>query len=71
MRISYKIYVVTDVHGHKDAAVVNEDNDNVMICGMLNPSGDKVYFESEAYHLGTWCDGHGLELRMIKRMEDV
>jgi len=60
MRFDYKLYVVTDDFGRKDAVVAGQECDGVQICGMKNPEGKDVYFESEAYHLQHWCGDNGL-----------
>jgi len=65
MKIEYKIYVVSDAHGNKEAIVVNEGCDTVQICSMKDSNYNKLYFESEAYGLSCWCDENDLTLKVI------
>ena len=67
MKISYVIYIVEDHRGNKDYGVVNEPSDTIQICGMRNKDDKSLYFESEAYHLETFCEENGLTLRKIDR----
>ncbi len=65
-----KIYLVKDSHGNTASATCEEGSDTVQICGMKDKSGTTQYFESEGYHLSSFCDEHGFELRVIERKED-
>lgn len=70
--VDFKIIVVTDSHGHSDSCVVNELCDNVMICGMVdNDLNDTGTFESDGYHLSTWCDQHGLTLSITDHTKTI
>ena len=65
MDFKYLIYVVTDKRGHKDAVTADEPGDTVIISGMGN-NGQRIFFESEAYHLSKWCEENGLTLEVIE-----
>lgn len=39
-----------------------EGADTVQVCGLQNPQGYSIYFESELYHLPSWCEENGVEL---------
>jgi hypothetical protein len=71
MKFSYLIYVVTDSHGNKDAVVANEPGDCVQICGMTDEDEERLYFESEAYHLDSWCVANNLNLNKIEKEAHV
>jgi hypothetical protein len=68
----YIAWVVTDSFGNTYRGLVAESSDTVQVCGMKSPAGDQ-YFESEYYHLSTWCMEHGFVLRYKKgvlRLDD-
>ena len=65
MEFKYKIYAVTDIVGKQCAVVANDSGDIVQICGLLDTDLNSTYFESEAYHLDTWCTENGLLLKII------
>lgn len=71
MEFKYMIYVVTDRRGHKDAVTVDEPGDSVVISGMVNNDFERIFFESEAYHLSKWCEENGLTLKVIENTIDV
>ncbi len=71
MRFKYKIYIVTDSHGNKDVVVCDEPSNCVHVSGMKDELGEGLYFESEAYHLQTWCDEHKMDLLIINRVIEV
>jgi hypothetical protein len=71
MKFNYEIYVVTDSYNNKYAVVANEPADDVQISGMKNHLGERIYFESEAYHLNKWCEENGLNLNIIEMEVDV
>lgn len=66
MKITYLIYIVSDSHGTKAATVANEASDTVQICGMCDTDDKPLYFESDAYHLPSWCIEHGLNFNKIE-----
>jgi len=69
-KVTSKIYLLVDSHGNKTSVVVNESCDTAQICGMKNKAGETQYFESDAYHIHTFCKEHDIELRIIDREED-
>ena len=71
MKIDYLIYCVTDKHGNQDAVVVNESSDTVQICGMKSTEYEVLHFEDSAYHLCSWCEEYGLELKEVKMSTEV
>lgn len=58
--ITYTIFMVHDSHGNRDYDVAIDNGEGIQICGMRDSNGEALYFESDAYHLGGWCEQHGL-----------
>ncbi len=69
-KVTTKIYLMIDSHGNKASVTVEESCDNAQVCGMLNKEGEKVYFESDAYHIPTFCNDNDIQLKVIDRSED-
>lgn len=69
MEIESRIYLCVDSHGNKAYAVCGDSSDTVQICGMKTPLGGSIYFESEAYHLSTWCAENSIQLQVTTRTE--
>ncbi len=61
MTVHVKIYLVKDSHGNTGSATCECSSDIIQICGMKDEDGNNLYFESDAYHLETWCTDNGLE----------
>lgn len=70
MKITTKIYLMKDSHGNKSSVTVEEGSDKAQIGGMLNKVGEKVYFESEAYQITSFCNENNIELKVIDRTDD-
>ena len=70
MKVYSKIYLMIDTHGNKTSAVVEDASDTTQVCGMFDKKGEPTYFESEAYHISTFCEKHGIHLKIIEREED-
>lgn len=70
MRVKATIFLVQDMHGNKDYAVVGDTSDTVQINGMRDQDGMLLHFESEAYHLKSWCKENGISCREIVRQYD-
>jgi len=71
MKIVYStLYLLKDSHGNMTSTVAEDSSNTVQICGMKDADGKDAYFESSAYHLGTFCDTNKIELKVIKREED-
>lgn len=68
MKVHVNIYLVKDSFGNQCSATCEDGSDIIQICEMLDQSGKDLYFESEAYHLNTWCNDYDLEL---KKVEDI
>ena len=71
MKFTYKIYVVSDTLGYKQAAVSEEGSDMVFFEGFKGNQGGVVSFEAEAYHLERWCKDKGLTLKVVDREIEV
>lgn len=67
--VQYKIYVVKDSFKNIWSIVTDEDYNDVQICGMVRDDGEKLYFESEAYHIEQWCRENKLDLRVFHKSE--
>jgi hypothetical protein len=69
-KVYTRIYLLKDSLGNTTSAVVEEGCDRAQICGMHDRDGKPVHFESDAYHIGKFCEDHGIECRIINREED-
>lgn len=67
--VESRIYLVIDTKGNKTYACCEDSSNSIQISGMVSAEGKDLYFESNAYHLSTWCDENGIELRVIERKE--
>ena len=70
MEVTTKIYLMKDSHGNKTSVTVEEGSCSAQVCGMLNKDGEKVYFESEAYHISSFCDENNIELKVVDQKFD-
>lgn len=52
---------VRDAHGNIWTVVAGDWSNTVQICGMYDKDGKNIYFESDAYHVATWCAENGLQ----------
>jgi len=67
--VEYKIYIVKDRFKHLQYAVTDDECNDIQICNMKDKKGNDLYFESEAYHLDTWCRNNKLSLTIINKKE--
>lgn len=67
----YFMIAIEDQHGHGWAEVVNEMGDTVQVSGLQDSQGRNAWFESEAYHLRSWCQERGLFYYVKEVSEDV
>jgi len=70
MKFKYTILVVTDKEGNKAVGVVGDMSDDIQISGMFS-EGERVYFESDAYHLDYWCSRYGFKYQAIEKEQRV
>ena len=72
MEVTTRIYLMKDSQGNKASVTVEEGCDTALICvcGMKNKEGKDLYFESEAYHISTFCNDNDIELKVIDRKDD-
>lgn len=70
MEVTTKIYLLKDSHGNKYSATVEDSSNYAQICGLKNKDGAPVYFESEAYHLPTFCYDNNISLKVIDTKQD-
>jgi hypothetical protein len=69
MEVTTRIYLMKDSHGNKASVTVEQSCDTAQICGLKNKVGDDVHFESDAYHISTFCNENDIELKVIDRTE--
>lgn len=67
--VKTKIYLMEDSHGNRTAVVVEDSSSGAMVHGMHGRENELLHFESDAYHLPTWCAEHDIELRIADRSE--
>lgn len=65
--VKTKIYLMIDGHGNRTAVVVEDSSAAAMVCGLRGRDNELLHFESDAYHIPTWCSEHNIELRVITR----
>lgn len=70
MKVTTKIYLMKDSHGNQASATVEESCDTAQICGLKDKSGNDVYFESDAYHIFSFCNDNDIECKVIERNEE-
>lgn len=70
MEVTTRIYLMKDSQGNKASVTVEEDCDTAQICGMKDKEGKDLYFESNAYHISTFCNDNNIELKVIDRKDD-
>ncbi len=60
------VWALRDRWGNIDLRSVDDDSDLVggVIC-LEDAEGEPVSFESEAYHLPTWCERHGISYQKL------
>lgn len=71
MTVEYVIYILKDSKGNEAYAVCEEPADTVQVCGLKKPDGSNAYFESDAYHLGSFCQENEIELKRIDKSETL
>lgn len=69
-KVTTKIYLMKDSQGNETYAVAEDGSNTVQACGMKNKENKDVYFESEAYHLDSFCRDNDIELKVMVREED-
>lgn len=62
----YVIWLFRDSLGKTWYNVVADSSDIIQICGLSDAKGDRVYFESEAYHAPTWCEENDITYRKVE-----
>ena len=70
MKVYIKIYLVKDSFGNKYSATCEDSSDTIQICGMKNKNNEDCYFESDAYHLYSWCEDNDIEFKEIDKELD-
>lgn len=70
MEVTTRIYLMKDSQGNKASVTVEEGCDTAQICGMKDKEGKALYFESDAYHISTFCNDNDIELKVIDRKDD-
>lgn len=70
MEVTTRIYLMKDSQGNKASVTVEEGCDTAQICGMKDKEGKDLYFESDAYHISTFCNDNDIELKVIDRKDD-
>lgn len=65
--VRYGVHVVWDAFGNTNYTVVEDPSNITQLCGLRAANGDPVYFESDAYHIPSWCREHGLGHRFEER----
>ncbi len=71
MKATALIYIVEDMHGNQGWAVVAEACDSIQISGMKDSENKPQWFESDAYHLSTWCGEHGFNIWCSEKEYDI
>lgn len=69
MKIPRITYLVKDFLGDRCFAVCEEVSDTIQMWG-TTANYEHETFESDAYHLSSWCDEHGFELKVFEQEED-
>ncbi len=70
MKVTTKIYLMKDSKGNKSSVVVQDSSNYAQVCGMQDKDGISLHFESEAYHISTFCHDNDIELKIIDTEDD-
>lgn len=70
MKVHTRIYLVKDNFGNKASASCEDSSDTIQISGLKKANGEPSYFESDAYHLESYCKSDGLEYKVIEDIHD-
>jgi hypothetical protein len=69
MKVTTQIYLVIDGQNQKHFASCGESGDTIQIVAKDN-NGKLQYFESDAYHLATWCKDNNFQYKEITMTYD-
>lgn len=67
--IKYTLYLLKDSFGNKVFVVSEDPSDTVGSFTLKDTNGNEHSFESQTYHLQSYCDEHGIDLKRIEREE--
>lgn len=71
MKVNYEIYLFVDSWGNKTFKVIEDSTKDINLSGVLmNQKFELVSFDSEAYHLGTFCEENKITMKILSREED-
>lgn len=70
MEVTTRIYLMKDSQGNKASVTVEEGCKTAQICGLKGKEGQDAHFESEAYHISTFCNDNDIQLKVIDRKDD-
>lgn len=70
MKVTTKNYLMLDAYGNKSSVTVEEGSDRACFGNLKNLDGTAVYFEDKAYHITSFCETYGIQLKVIDRVED-
>lgn len=62
INVECTVWLVRDSFGNKQSGVIEETCDTVQVSELLGKDGIHEYFESEFYHLSTFCKEHEMSL---------
>ena len=65
MKVTTKIYLMKDSEGNKESVIVQDSSNCAQVFGMKDKEGKSLHFESEAYHISTFCHDNDIELKII------
>jgi hypothetical protein len=71
MNFKYYIYVVSDNHGNKKAAVCSETWNVIQFFGMKDKNGNIINYESDASDVLDWCENYGLTCDIKEMSTDL
>lgn len=70
MKVKSTIFLVKDAHGNCASATSEDNSATIHITNIKNEVDENLHFESEAYHLKTFCKENKLEYKVIESIKD-
>jgi len=61
-KIDFHVFGVMDSHNNTWGGILEDLADSIQVYGIRNVDGELLHFESDGYHLYTWCKDNALTL---------
>lgn len=68
-KVFAKIYLMVDRLRNKASVTVEDSSETAQVCGLRDIDGKLLHFESDAYHIPTWCKDNNIVLKVVDKEE--